>query len=151
MGTTDGSGTAIPAHPFATSEEFVSGATIRAKANKAPYWGSPNSLLRLEPTWGDVDILVRIMPRLGSNNSSQLIAAFSGCSASSKVIQTIRNASAHNNPETFADVQALRSAYITFPISHPIHALYWTDTSSGDFLAIAALEDLVNGGLTAIS
>lgn len=141
------------AHPFASSEAHVSGAAIRAKGmNKVPpYWGATSTTLRNEPTWGDVDTLARILPRLGSSNQSQLLAAISAASQSAKSLQFIRNAAAHNNPETMADVLAIRSQYVVFPITHPVHALYWTNPSSGDFLAPAALDDLVECALDAIS
>src|SRR5437870_3165519 len=56
VGTIDGTATAIPALPAATSDAHVSGAAIRAnqKGAKPPYWGATNTLLRFEPTWGDV-------------------------------------------------------------------------------------------------
>lgn len=153
LGTTDGSGLQVVAHQFAFAEEHVSGAAIRAKAqkNKPPYWGNSNLLLRAEPTWGDVDILARVIPRLGCANAGQLTAAFSSCSISAKAIQTIRNASAHHNTQTLAEVLAIRSSYITFPLTHPIQALYWTEPLSGDYLAISALGELVDGGLAAIT
>jgi hypothetical protein len=153
IGTVDGSGAAIAPHAFALSEAHVSGAVIKAKGLKAspPYWGGTNSVLRNEPTWGDVDVLTRILPRLGCANQSQLLAAFSAASQSAKTLQCIRNAAAHNNAETLLDVQAIRSRYVVFPVTHPVHALYWTEPASGDFLVTTALDDLVDCALTAIS
>lgn len=153
MGTVDGSGALVPAHPFALSEAHASGAAVRAKNRnfRPPYWGSTNATLRLEPTWGDVDVLARIIPRMGPANLSQLLAAVSAGSQSAKALQYIRNAAAHNNPQTMQDVLAIRSQYIVFPVTHPIQALYWTEPSSNDFLVTAALDDLVDCALTAIA
>jgi hypothetical protein len=153
VGTIDGSGAHVAPHPFALSEAHVSGAALRAK-NKAasmPYWGGVNTTLRLEPTWGDVDVLTRLLPRLGSTNQAQLLAAISASSQSAKALQVIRNAAAHNNRQTMAEVLAIRSRYVVFPITHPVQAIYWTEPISSDFLAIAALDDLVDCALSAIS
>ncbi len=152
LGTTDGSGAAVAAHPHAASEAHVSGAAIRAKSTGAPpTWGSANAVLRYEPTWGDVDILSKLVPRLGPSNQSQLLAAFSAGSRSAKVLQLIRNATAHNNVQTMVEVHGIRSGYVTFPITHPVQALYWIEPSSRDFLVMHALEELRDSGLAAIS
>jgi hypothetical protein len=153
IGTVDGSGSHVAPHPLALSEAHVSGAAVRAKTKsvKSPYWGSTNNILRYEPTWGDVDALARVIPRLGCANQSQLLAAFSNGSQSAKAIQRIRNAAAHRNSETMLEVLAIRSQYIVFPVSHPVHALFWTEPSSGDFLVTAALNVLVESAFDAIS
>lgn len=153
LGTTDGAGNVVAAHHLAISEGHVSAACIAAKERRPSphYWGGSNALLRREPTWGDVDILVRVLPRIAPSNEAQLVAALSGCSASAKSLQIIRNASAHENHQSFTEVQNLRSRYVTFPITHPVQAMYWTDPSTSNFLAIAAFDDLVDGALSAIS
>lgn len=152
LGTTDGSGAAVAAHPEAASEAHVSGAAIRAKSKGTPpTWGSINTVLRYEPTWGDVDILSKLVPRLGPSNQSQLLAAFSAGSRSAKALQLIRNATAHNNVQTMAAVLSIRSGYVTFPVTHPIQALYWIEPSSRDFLVMHAVEELRDASLAAIS
>jgi hypothetical protein len=153
MGTVDGSGAHVAPHPFSFSEAHVSGAAVRAKTKKVgpPYWGGTNTMLRHEPTWGDVDVLARVIPRLGCANQSQLLAAFSSGSQSAKAIQRIRNAAAHRNSETMLEVMAIRSRYGVFPVTHPVHALFWTEPSSGDFLVTAAVEVLVESAFDAIS
>jgi len=152
MGTFDGSGVAIAAHQYAASEGHVSGAAIRAKRTpNQPIWGNVNTLLRSEPTWGDVNVLVTIIPRLAPANQGQLLAAFSTAFSSAKTLQLIRNATAHNNAQTMGDVQNMRSAYITFPLTHPVQALFWTEPTSRDFLILWAVEELREAGLAAIS
>jgi hypothetical protein len=151
VGTTNNAGTAVAALPQATSEQMVSGAAIRAKTQKQPYWGKPNSVLRYEPTWGDADVLAKILTRLSPSNKNQLLAAFSSGSSSAKAIQLIRNCAAHDNSQTRAELQSLQSAYIVFPITHPTHALFWTDPGSGDFLITHAMQSLKDVGLVAIS
>lgn len=152
MGTLDGSGIAIPANPYAASEGHVSGAAIRARSTpNPPIWGNVNTLLRSEPTWGDVNVLVTIIPRLAPANQSQLLAAFSAASSGAKALQLIRNATAHNNAQTMAEVQNMRSAYIIFPLTHPIQSLFWTEPTSCDFLFLWAVEELREAGLAAIT
>lgn len=152
LGTTDGSGAPIPKHVLALSESHVSGAAVRARSKgAAQVWGATNLLLRNEPTWGDVDVLNKIIPLLDPANKNQLLAAFSSGSRSAKAIQLIRNASAHNNSQSMQEVHAIRSRYLTFPITHPIQALYWVNPSSSDFLVLDAIEGLLDTGLAAIS
>lgn len=152
IGTLDGKGIAIAAHPLATSEGHVSGAAIRAKSTpNPPTWGNVNNLLRSEPTWGDVNVLTTIIPRLAPGNQGQLLASFSAAFRSAKALQLVRNATAHNNAQTMADVQNMRSGYIVFPVTHPVQALFWTEPASGDFLIFWAVEELRDAGLTAIS
>jgi hypothetical protein len=130
----------------------VSGAAIRAKKQpNPPYWGAPNNLLRAEPTWGDVDVLVKILTRLRPVNFAQLLAAFSSGHPSAKALQLIRNGAAHNNVQNLNDIQALRSTYLVFPISHPTHALFWIEPNSSDFLVTHAIQVLTDVGEVAIS
>lgn len=152
LGTTDGAGAAVIAHPQAASEAHVSGAAIRAKSTGSPpTWGKINTILRSEPTWGDVDVLTTIIPRLGPANQGQLLAALSAGHPNAKALQLIRNAAAHYNVQTMADVLNMRSGYIVFPITHPIQALFWVEPASRDFLILHAIQELRDTALAAIS
>jgi len=84
-------------------------------------------------------------------NGPQLLAAFSSSSSSAKVLQKIRNVAAHHNAQTMTEIDALKSAYIVFPINHPTHAMFWTNPNSGDFLITDAIDDLKDAGEAAIS
>ena len=92
-----------------------------------------------------------LIPRLGPANQSQLLAAFSTAAKSAKSLQLIRNASAHNNVQTMFDVQSMRSAYITFSLTHPIQALYWIEPRSQNFLIHHAVEELRDAALAAVT
>jgi hypothetical protein len=152
IGTVDVTGTSITALPDARSEAHVSKAAIRAKRKgNPPYWGGTNTLLRAEPTWGDLNVLSNILSRLRPTNCAKLLAAFSQGHTSAKALQLIRNGAAHNNHQTFGEIQTLRSLYIVFPITHPTHALFWIEPRSNDFLATRAIEELTDVALTAIS
>jgi hypothetical protein len=152
LGCVTATGGAVPPVAGATNEFEVSGAAIKAKRSAAPpYWGFPNSVLRLEPTWGDVDVLNTILSRLLPTNAPQLLAGFSSSYSKAKAIQTIRNGTAHLNAQTLAEVAAFSSAYHAFPIVHPVHALFWTDSGSGDFLVTRAIDDLRHAASAAIT
>jgi hypothetical protein len=149
LGTTTSTGTVITPHALALSDAHVSGAAKRAREGSL-CWGPTNSILRNEPTWGDVDVLVKILPRLAPGNSPQLLASFSAGSQGAKALKTIRNAAAHDNHQTRAEVMGMRSAFVVFPINHPIQALFWQQPSSSDFLIFHAIDDLRAAAAAAI-
>lgn len=151
MGTLDGNGVAIAAHPAAVSRERVSSASIRSKQNRIPYWQGSNSLLRLEPTWGDTDTLTTVISRLLPHNNPQMLAAVSNAHTSAKRLQAIRNCAAHTNPQTISEVTAFQTSYLSFPITHSVHALFWVDPASNDYLLLQVIEDLKESALAAIS
>jgi hypothetical protein len=152
VGTTDVGGATIAGLPNATSEAHVSGAAITARRTQAgPCWGTPNTVLRDEPTWGDIDVLVKVLTRLCPSNSAKMLAGFSSSYPSAKALQLVRNAAAHNHAQNMNEVLTLRSSYIVFPIGHPIHALFWTEPGSRDFLVMHAISELRTAGLIAIS
>jgi len=150
-GTIDGNGSVIAPHPNAASEFHVSAAAKRAKENKSPYWQGTNTVLRHEPTWGDTDVLTTIVQRLAPSNQAQLLAAISSAHACAKALQKIRNASAHFNAQSFAEVTGMHASYLSFPITHPTHALFWVEPASHDFLIVHAMEELRDAALAAIS
>ena len=151
LGTVDGNGSLIAQHPSATTDLHVSAASIAAKKKKAVVWVGQNSILRHEPTWGDTDSLADIVPRLLPMNHLQLSSAFSSAHSSAKALQTIRNAAAHKNAQTMAEVVALMTGFLAYPIVHSTHALYWVEPVSSEFFVISALEDLRDCALSAIS
>lgn len=153
MGTMDGAGNSVAALANATSADHVSGAAIKAKSTNSqpPYWGTQNSTLRFEPTWGDVDMLSRIIPRLGLSNQGQMVAAISSVYTYAKDIQTIRNATAHTNAQTAAEVASIRTRYVSYSITHPVQSLFWSTTVNNDFLALEAIEEFRLAALASIS
>lgn len=149
LGTTTGSGSITTKVPNASSEYAVSGASILA-AKKKPIQWNPNAVLRLEPTWGDVDKINNIATRLNPSNEISILSGASMGSTAAKDFQTIRNACAHLNLQTGAEVSAINTRYITFPINHPTQSLFWSNPVSKDFLAIHTLDELLNSGFIMI-
>lgn len=49
-------------------------------------------------------------------------------------MQLIRNAAAHTNDETMAEVRAIAVSYVAFPIVLPADAIFWSVPATGDFV-----------------
>ena len=150
LGTFDASGSPIVRLAEALDENHVSGAAIKARQKKKPYWGFPNEVLKREPTWGDVDQVANILERLRPENSSQLLAALSSANLHAKPLQVIRNAAAHNHYQNVEELLRLQSAYLVFPITHPTHAMFWIEPRSREFLILNIIEELTATSLAAV-
>ncbi len=151
LGTTTASGATIAGLPGATSEESVSKAAIQAKRGQSITWTPPNALLRAEPTWGDPDVLNTILSKLSPLNSSQVLAAVSSAYDSAKALQLIRNAAAHQNAQSMAELTAIQAKYTVFPTPHATHALFWVAPARGTFLLSHAMDDLLRQGQAAVT
>jgi len=148
-------GTSTPSQPIlalpqAVSEQSVSQAVIHAKKGKHPYWQGVNSVLRYEPTWGDCDVLLDVVNKLSPANATNLKDVCVIGDPGAGILQTIRNAAAHNNVETSLALQRKSAAYFTFPIAHPVQALFWVDSASSDHLIVAAVEALRAASVQAV-
>lgn len=150
MGTTDISGNHFAQVTGAVSEQHVSFAAIRIKQNRAPIWGQQNLVLRYEPTWGDVDVLTDIITGTGVANGTTLRGMCTMASPGAKILQKVRNAAAHHNFQTVAELQRLSGAYISFPISHPCQALFWVEGTTGEYLLPEALDVLMMASMHAV-
>jgi len=150
IGTTDASGNLIPQLPGALSEQHVSGAVIRIKNGRTPTWGTLNAVLRFEPTWGDIDVLTDIIRGTAPANATKISGMCTLASTSSRIIHRVRNASAHHNTQTMTELQRLSSGYKTFPIAHPAQALFWVDSSTGNYLLPEAIEGFIVASMFAV-
>jgi hypothetical protein len=151
LGTVTSSGTTLAAVPGAATEGHVSRAAIQAKSRKSITWTPSNSLLRGEPTWGDPDVLNVIVSDLKPQNAAQLLAAISSAHDSAKALQLIRNAAAHDNPQSMAELLKIQAKYNVFPIMHATHALFWVVPGNGAFLVSQAVTELRQHGQSAIA
>ncbi len=86
-----------------------------------------------EPTWGDVTKLTLIVAGLAPSNNATLLSGFGGALAI-KDLQTCRNASAHINVDTLAQVRASRVRYSDTHFRHPSDVMKWTDPITKDYL-----------------
>lgn len=69
---------------------------------------------------------------------------------SAKVLQTARNAAAHDNVQTLADLLQLGTPYMTFPTNHACQSLFWIEATTGDYLLPQAVEDLKDAATLAV-
>lgn len=142
QGTVDLSGVTIPALATAASDAHVSAAAILAWRKRPVRWRATNTLLRREPTWGDVDVLLDIVNALTPNNSAKLTGMCSVSSAGAKVLQAARNAAAHHNHQSIADLLRLSSTYSTFPIQHACESTFWIEMATSKYLLPFVIDEL---------
>ena len=123
------------------SPEIIS--FIASKQNKGTPPSKPgtNSIYRYEPTWGHIDKLIDVISALSPQNKNVLLSGF-GTVQSVEHIRLIRNATAHRNLQTLADVQAIQPYYLASQLRHPLQALFWVDRTTGRSLAHSRIDDM---------
>lgn len=124
------------------SSERASYVAIRSGSQNTVQVGALNTVLRKEPTWGDSAKIVDIVDGLNPGNKGTLKQYLAGGLNGPKHSQTVRNACAHTNHQTKAEVSALAAYYIASPIAHPTDALTWIDPNSNEFAFISWLDDM---------
>lgn len=140
------SGTVLAAsHPTAEAVSFIA---ARQKSGVAPAKQGSNSIYRLEPTWGHIDKLIEVIQALNPPNRADLLSAF-GTVPAIEHVRLVRNASAHRNVQTLADVIALQSQYRAFAVRHPLQALFWADPLTGRSLVHSRIDDMRVGAQNA--
>jgi hypothetical protein len=149
-GTSTVAGLTIIGLPHATTDAHVSAAAINAVRGRPRVWYGTNTILRFEPTWGDVDKLSMVALALAPANSTAILGMCTMASRAAKMLQAIRNAAAHMNSQTVADVMRLSATYTTFSITHPCQALLWIDTASSWYLLPDAIDDLCSAATFAV-
>lgn len=122
--------------------ERVSHIALRVASNKPVQAGATNSTLWREPTWGDSGKIVSIVNALAPGNAPTLLGSLAGGLAGPKHCQTVRNACAHRNHQTKAQVEALAPFYIATKVLHPTDALVWKEPSSMTPAFLSWLDDM---------
>lgn len=141
-GCTTASGNLYPASVAPASWQRVSYIAAQAARNKNIQAGGLNSVLRIEPTWGDSNKIVLILNALNPGNRTTLLGRLSGGLNGPKHCQIVRNACAHINHQTKAEVESLAIFYSASRVRHPTDALEWRDPNTQEFAFIAWLEDM---------
>ena len=149
VGTTDLSGP-VAGLATAISMPHVSAAAVQVKNRQRVTWVGQNTVLRMEPTWGSIDALIDIIRYLAPTNAAKLNGMCAVASPSAKVLQTARNAAAHDNTQTLADLLQLGTAYTTFPTNHACQSLFWIEAATGGYLLPQAVEDLKDAATLAV-
>lgn len=120
----------------------VSYIATKAAKNNPIKSGLTNEVLRIEPTWGDSQKIVNIINALTPGNAGTLLGALAGGLPGPKHCQTVRNACAHRNHQTKAEVELLASHYIAGRIIYPTDALLWRDPTNSNFAFLSWLDDM---------
>ena len=132
-------------HPSPAVVSFIA---AKQKKGIPPTVAGSNTVLRIEPTWGHIDKLLEVIQALNPPNRTGLLGAF-GTIPLIEHIRLVRNATAHRNAQTLADVFAFQSQYKGPGIRHPLQALFWQDTFSNQILIQARLDDMRRGAKNA--
>lgn len=127
--------------PSHASPEAVSFIASRQKNGLAPVAQGTNTIYQREPTWGHIDKLIEVIQALNPPNRSDLLAAF-GTVPAIEHVRLVRNAAAHRNLQSLAQVISLQSQYLSFPVRHPLQALLWVDPMTGRPLIHSRLDDM---------
>lgn len=101
-----------------------------------------NSLLIKEPTWGDSSKISDIVNALNPGNGSTLKSHLAGGLTGPKHCQQVRNACAHRNHQTKADLKTLAPSYIASAVVHPTDVMTWRDPQSQEFAFLSWTDDM---------
>lgn len=118
---------------------------LATKVNR-PYQivaGGSNNILRFEPTWGDIDKILSLSHLCGLSNHSVVTSSFGGGLLGPKHLQKVRNAVAHLNKETYAELLTLSSLYRSGKIRHPAASLFWRTTDTDNYALSSWIEDML--------
>lgn len=97
---------------------------------------------RHEPTWGDQNLLLRVIPVLSPANGNTLLTGFGLSLSAPRHIQKVRNACAHLDSESIADVRRLTVHYTGAGLSHPADLLWWIEPASRTDAIFVWLDEL---------
>lgn len=122
--------------------ERASYIAMRASKGASIAPATTNPLLIKEPTWGDSNKISDIINALSPGNSSTLKSHLAGGLTGPKHCQQVRNACAHNNHQTRAEVKALAPFYIASAIMHPTDAMVWKDPHNQLFAFLSWTDDM---------
>ncbi|QIK81815.1 hypothetical protein G7069_09535 [Lysobacter sp. HDW10] len=142
LGCTTANGTVHAASVNPSTWQRSSYIAIRAAKGHSINLAQTNTELWKEPTWGDPGKSVSIITALNPGNARTLISHFAGGLLGPKHCQIVRNACAHRNHQTKADVEALATHYLASKITFPSEAMLWRDPHTSDFAFICWLDDL---------
>jgi hypothetical protein len=120
LGTTTATGTVtVPLPQWVDEGRVCYEAKVFANGGKNVKVGAKTTTRREEFTWGDVNRLVSAIGGLSPTNKSSLLSGFGVGLLAPRHMQLVRNAAAHWNSETMADVRKLTAYYSGAIIQHP--------------------------------
>lgn len=142
MGCTTTNGIVHAASIAPANWQRASYMAYRAANNAKVLPASVNNVMRKEPTWGDTNKIISIVSALNPGNATTLIGHLAGGLSGPKHCQTVRNACAHRNHQTRAEVEALAPSYIAARIRHPTDAMIWRDPVTNQFAFLSWVDDM---------
>lgn len=141
-GTVSSVGMVLPASVVPATWQRVSHISLRAAKGTSPQPGVVNSVLRKEPTWGDSSKIVDIVNALAPANGLTLKGNFAGGLVGPKHCQIVRNACAHKNTQTNAEVRALASRYLVLAYKEPTDAMLWKVPVTNEYAFLSWIDDM---------
>lgn len=142
LGCTTRGGVVVSGVVLPLTRKRVSYVAMRASKGAVVHPGFENSVLRKEPTWGDVSMIQKVIQTIGPGNMGHLISAFGSVTRGPRHLQVVRNAAAHRNAETFAEVQSLRAFYTVKKIRHPSEVALWIDPGMRDYALLGWIAEM---------
>ncbi|OCW96946.1 hypothetical protein [Alishewanella sp. HH-ZS] len=129
-GTTTRSGARVPPIAGDKSWQRLGYVVQQAKRGNPIKPSKTIAFLREEPTWGDQNVLISAVNTLMPSNMTTLLMGFGQPTKAIPHIQTVRNATAHLNSETIANVKQLLPFYLGHGFSHPIDIMWMQDPNA---------------------
>lgn len=142
IGCTRANGVVTIASILPATWERASYVALRAVKSASVTPGAGNDVLRKEPTWGDSSKIGAIIAALNPSNAVQLRTYLFGGLTGPKHCQIVRNAVAHKNYQSLAEVRALAVDYVARPIMLPTDALDWTEPTTGTYAFLVWLDEM---------
>ena len=133
LGTTTSQGTAVTSPYIGRTEMEICYVARQLAFNLSVSTIKSLGGRHLEPTWGDLKKLNLIVGGMACTNQAQLLSAF-GAALALQDLQLCRNASAHLNKGSIAEVSAVRVKYQDTKFAHPSDAVFWIDPQTRDYL-----------------
>lgn len=125
QGCATSTGIVVAKRAGATGDNRLAYEALCAVRHQTPNATRTLTYRREEPTWGDPQRFLDIVIGLAPGNASTIVASYGRPLSGPKHIQLVRNASAHLNLETFADVRSLTSFYQGSKLRHPTDIASW--------------------------
>lgn len=101
-----------------------------------------NGQLIKEPTWGDSSKILDIINALSPGNGGTLKSHLAGGLTGPKHCQQVRNACAHNNHQTKAELKTLAPFYIASAVVHPTDVMTWRNPQNQEFAFLSWTDDM---------
>jgi hypothetical protein len=142
VGAINASGVGLIPSIVPITPERASYIAVRAAKGAPIVAGKENSEKWREPTWGDSAKIDTIITSLNPTNLPTLKTAFQSSLLGPQHCQTVRNACAHRNEQTFKSVTDLAAKYLAHQIWGPSEASTWPVPGSRERAFMSWTDDM---------